>query len=142
MLELIFGAGIFAADQKIKKYMENGGAPKKHRLISFVLHHNYGMTANMGSGKPLIVKVLSVLLTVIICMIYVITLTTAGHNVLRAGLAILLGGAFSNTYDRLKNGYVTDYLKFEFGPRVLRKLIWNVADFAIIIGSLISVLSE
>ena len=38
-----------------------------------------------------------------------VTLGQKGKAALKLGLAFLLGGAFSNTYDRLKRKYVVDY---------------------------------
>ena len=54
-------------------------------------------------------------LTVLVTLLFVLTLGTKGNKALKTGLAMLLGGAFSNTYDRLKRKYVVDY--FSFGVR-------------------------
>ena len=52
------------------------------------------------------------------------------------GLALVLGGALGNLYDRLTLGYVIDYADLHFGEwRPF--LIFNLADAAITIGVLI-----
>jgi signal peptidase II len=52
---------------------------------------------------------------------------------LRAGLALVLGGATGNVYDRVIRGGVTDFLEFYFGSYVFPT--FNVADSAITIGA-------
>ena len=52
---------------------------------------------------------------------------------LRAGLALILGGAAGNVWDRIVNGQVTDFLQFYFGS--YQFAAFNVADSAITIGA-------
>lgn len=52
------------------------------------------------------------------------------------GLALILGGALGNIYDRYTWGYVIDYADLHFGA-FRPFLIFNVADAAITIGVLI-----
>ena len=52
------------------------------------------------------------------------------------GLALVLGGALGNILDRVRLGYVVDFLDLHFGT--LRPfLVFNVADAAITIGVLL-----
>ncbi|MBO4373662.1 MAG: signal peptidase II [Lachnospiraceae bacterium] len=44
-------------------------------------------------------------------------------------LALILGGALSNTYERVFKGYVTDYIK-------IGNTVYNISDFAIFAGAL------
>jgi len=58
--------------------------------------------------------------------------TPAGNRLLQLALGLILGGALGNLYDRLRFGYVVDFLEFYF-----RDYHWpsfNVADAAISIG--------
>ena len=58
--------------------------------------------------------------------------TPLGKRLLHIALALILGGALGNLYDRLAYGYVVDFLEF-----YLRGHYWpsfNVADSAISIG--------
>ena len=56
-----------------------------------------------------------------------------GHRVQKAGLAILLGGALSNLYDRYVRRYVVDYFSFQFGW--LKKVVFNLGDLFVFAGS-------
>ncbi|MCI0889965.1 MAG: signal peptidase II, partial [Chloroflexi bacterium] len=50
------------------------------------------------------------------------------HGMLRAALALQLGGAAGNMIDRVRSGEVTDFVNFSFWPA------FNVADASISIG--------
>ena len=61
---------------------------------------------------------------------------------LKFGLSLLLGGAFSNTYDRLRRGYVVDYFRLNVPAKRIWNLIFNISDFCIVIGAVLVVLGE
>ncbi len=133
--------GIFAGEHYIKEKIEKGVKLKRLPGILVTRYHNYGAFRNLGHKRPLLIKLVSVLLTVILSIVYIMTLGRAGKNLLKIGLSLLLGGAFSNTYDRLKRGYVVDYIRFRVKWRFLRDMIFNISDFFIIIGALLSGIS-
>lgn len=83
--------------------------------------------------------VLSLILTIALTILYILTLGKAGKGLLKWGLTLLLGGAYSNTYDRLVRKYVVDYVSFRV-PGRLKKVIFNIGDFCIMIGALLCVL--
>jgi signal peptidase II len=56
------------------------------------------------------------------------------------GAALACGGGLSNLIDRFsRHGYVTDFLNVGFGP--LRTGIFNIADFALLLGVTLLILS-
>ena len=67
--------------------------------------------------------IISVLLAALLTVLYVITLGHAGKGLLKWGLTLLLGGAYTNTYDRVARKYVVDYVSFNV-PCGLRKVIF------------------
>lgn len=140
---------IFLGDRYIKNQVEKyipargTGKSEKELLGGRLLlrrHHNRGMVLNAGEKKQSAVAVISLLLTAVLTVLFLISLGHRGNNLLRTGLALLLGGAFSNTYDRLKRKYVVDYLSFGVRWKGLRKIVFNLSDFCIIIGALLAVL--
>lgn len=140
---------IFFGDMYIKNRVEKyipargNGKNEKELLGGRLLlrrHHNRGMVLNAGEKKQSAVAVVSLLLTAVLTVIFLISLGHRGNNLLRTGLALLLGGAFSNTYDRLKRKYVVDYLSFGVKWSGLRKVVFNFSDFCIIIGALLAAL--
>ncbi len=52
------------------------------------------------------------------------------------GVGLILGGGVSNLLERLRRGRVYDYVQFPRAPGRLKRYVFNLADFAIILGSL------
>lgn len=137
--------GIFMGDNYLKERMERQLRPGEvqelcgGRLL-LRRHHNRGAMLGLGERRGLAVTTLSLVLTVTATIVFVLSLSMYGSNLLRTGLSLLLGGAFSNTYDRLKQQYVTDYASFGVRWKPLRSLVFNVSDFCIITGAMLSTL--
>ena len=105
-------------------------------------YHNRGAFLNLGEKNPQLVAAISVGMTVLAGLFFLSTFSFLGKGMLRWGLTMLLGGAFSNTYDRLKRKYVVDYVSFNVPWEAFRKIVFNILYFAFWIGALVSVLSE
>lgn len=140
-------SGILGLDLGIKSYIEkniNEGEVREKPgcLLIIKKHHNKGAFLNFGEKKRKIVMLLSVLMTAMLTVFFILTLGTAGKGALKWGLTLLLGGAYSNTYDRLFRKYVVDYVSFNVPFQRLRQVVFNLGDFCIMIGAMLSVLSE
>ncbi len=136
---------IFFGDLWIKNYIEKeiGDNEVRKKLGGLLLirkHHNRGAVLNVGEKKRPVVAGISVVLTLAVIVLFVFSLGQRGNHMLRVGLAFLLGGAFSNTYDRLKRKYVVDYVSFGVKWKKLRNVVFNISDFGIIIGALLTAL--
>ena len=136
-------AVIFGGDLCIKNYIERTGVEGETRKlwggrILIRKHHNRGAMLNAGQSRQKAVAVLSVIMTLVAVVVFIFSLGQKGNNMLRIGLALLLGGAFSNTYDRMKRKYVVEYFSFGVKWKRLRNIIFNLSDFCIIIGALTS----
>ncbi len=136
--------GIFGLEWKLKNHIEKTVAEGEIRKKcgGFLLirkYHNTGAFLNAGENKRQLVMTVSVLLTMLLTAVFFLTLGKAGKGLLKWGLTLLLGGAYSNTYDRLARKYVVDYVSFPV-PGRLGKVVFNVGDFCIMIGTLLCVL--
>ena len=140
-------AGIAAASFLIDEGMKNCveeydvlDTPKEILDGKAVLrrYHNKGAFLNFGKRK--LVSLLSVLLTVAVLVVFVLTLGMRGKKLLKAGLSLLLGGAFSNTYDRVMREYVVDYVSLKTGIAAIDRVVFNLADLCILIGTMAVVL--
>jgi len=58
-----------------------------------------------------------------------------GGNLAALGYALILGGAVGNLIDRIRFGYVIDFLLLHFGYRTL--FVFNLADAALTLGPII-----
>lgn len=140
---MIVMAAVFAGELWIKNHIEKALTENETRQvwngrILIRRHHNRGAVLNMGHTRRKLIAVISVIMTVAATIVFVLSLGQKGNNTLRMGLALLLGGAFSNTYDRLKRKYVVDYFSFGVKWKGLRSIIFNLSDFCIMIGALIT----
>ena len=59
-------------------------------------------------------------------------LPAAGQGRVAAGLALIMGGALGNVVDRVRLGYVVDFIKFHAGDWTFPA--FNFADTALSIG--------
>ena len=139
-------AMIFIGDCLIKNYMEKTLAEgeEKEKWNGFIrlrMHHNKGAFLNAGQKSRAAVATLSLLLTIGVTAAFVLLLGKQGNKMLKTGFSLLLGGAFSNTYDRLKRKYVVDYFSFHVRWKWLSRVIFNLSDFGIILGALLVALS-
>ena len=142
---LMILAGIFWGDYILKNYIEKHVDEREERKICqgkllIRKHHNKGMMLNAGQKRRKLVAAISLIFTVVLTLVFIVSLGHRGNHLLRLGLSLLLGGAFSNTYDRLRRGYVVDYLSFPVKWERFRRIVFNCSDFCIIIGSLLSAL--
>jgi signal peptidase II len=63
-----------------------------------------------------------------------------GHRLLMCGLALILGGALGNLWDRVTEGRVTDFLLFHYAGWAFPA--FNVADSAITVGAAMLILDS
>lgn len=150
---------IFAMDSIIKNHVERDdfAVPKSKTGGRIVIkrHHNRGAMLNVGDRNQHLIALLSLVFSAFVTGAFVATLGRKGKGVLKTGLALILGGAYSNTYDRLRRKYVVDYFSIHLvntekcNSKLLRKLddrfssiVFNLSDFGIIIGAMLLVVSE
>lgn len=138
---------VFLADQILKRHSRRwyqGGRQKTFgrppAALTFRYLRNYGMALGAGARRPGVIKWGSVCLIAVVIALYVYILGFDGFWLTKSGVALLLGGAVSNTYDRFHDGYVTDYFSFCFGPAAFRRVVFNLGDCAIMIGAILTLL--
>jgi signal peptidase II len=129
---------IFFTDLKVKEYIEENKEMHKSEEIlngKIILerYHNKGAMLNFLEHNAHLIKVISLSLFGILLLFFAILLPKKDNRILKLALSLILGGAFSNIYDRVKKGYVVDYFSFKF----LKKVVFNISDICIFIGSFI-----
>lgn len=134
---------VFGTDVMLKKKSEEKKLPiekEGNDPIIWRNYHNTGAMLNFGAGKSF-VKVLSFVFTAAVTVYFIITLGHRGKNLLKAGLALVLGGAYSNMYDRMRKDYVVDYISFRCRWKRFSNIVFNIGDFAIMAGALLAVIA-
>lgn len=145
----VLAMAVFVIDLLIKNHIEGmemvGEGQEKPLLGGRILlrrHHNQGAFLNVGERRRSLVAMLSLALTLGATVLFLVTFTYRGSGILKAGLALLLGGAYSNTYDRLMRKYVVDYVSFPVKNKRIRNIVFNISDFCIMIGALLMVIGS
>lgn len=136
MIYILLVLAIFLTENKIKQYIEDNKVMHKSEKIlngNIILerYHNKGAMLNFMQDNVKIVKIICSTLLGILLVVFASILPKKGEHLLKFGLSLVLGGAFSNVYDRYKRGYVVDYFSFKF----LKKIVFNISDICIFFGS-------
>lgn len=143
----VLAMAIFILDLLIKNHIEKTRKEGEEEAVCggrllIRRYHNKGAFLNAGERRRDLVAVLSVALTLGVTVLFVLTFSCKGSRLLKAGLAVLLGGAYSNTYDRLMRKYVVDYVSFPVKNKRIRSVVFNISDFCIAVGALLMVLGS
>lgn len=139
-------AAVFLIDFFLKKYVDRKYArkvqhPRLKNKISIEKFYNEGATLNLLAKRPKLMTAIHTGVMVVLAVLYAILLRKPGKEKTKVGMALVLGGGLSNLYDRYTKKHVVDYVRFQFGPKWLRKIIFNVSDFFIFIGAIFAVLA-
>ncbi len=145
MREFIAAPVIFAVDEVIKQRVEMkeelnakreicGGNVSIHRF------HNPGAAFSMGEKNNRFMTVLSVVFALLLTVIFFSPVSQKSTRLMKTGLSLMLGGAYSNTYDRIRHGYVVDYLSFKSHSEYMSGMVYNISDFCIAAGALLTVI--
>lgn len=145
MLYLIIPVIIFAVDQLLKRYVEaNKEMDCREEICGGRLmlrrSHNRGAMLNFMERRPKLVAGVSLGFLIPIMISFLVLLTKNGKGLLKLGLSFLIGGACSNAYDRLVRKYVVDYFSFQVKWEKLRRIVFNIGDLFIFLGSLLVIL--
>ena len=105
--------------------------------LTYVENHAVAMGLMKSINKQIRLPLILILQSVI-CLAGLFLLWKIRHQSLSlvAGLAIILSGAMGNFFDRLQNGYVTDFFHFYYLDKFSFP-VFNVADLLINIGLVI-----
>ncbi len=129
----------------ILKWIPYGNPPEVVNSFLQLTHRRnpgaaFSFLANAGGWQRWFFIALAVAVSSVIA-VWLWRLRTAGQTVLSAGLALVLGGALGNVIDRIRLGYVIDFIEV---PNYFGFLIggtwfpaFNVADSAITVGAVL-----
>lgn len=142
MIYVVVALVIFAGDFFLKKYMETHIEPKKQKFICkgrIVLHryHNRGAVLNFLEKSPSLVRNLCGALLLVLGIVWALLLRKKENPGVLLGLSFLLGGGGSNLCDRMTKGYVVDYFSFRTPFSWINRVVFNISDFMIFIGSIL-----
>ncbi len=134
MYPVIIAAAIILSDQVIKsilvKRLEGGPITVIKNFFSLVYVENYGIAFGLFKNKTLFFIITQSIISLLI--MFVIFRLRNKSMPATICLSLILGGAIGNLIDRIRMGYVIDYLSFSIFPPV-----FNLADSAIVSGAIL-----
>ncbi len=137
VLLLVVGALAFLADQASKRLVQDHFVSCDYAPGQVLIPHWLSLiyTCNTGAAFGLLANetLLFVLIAVVVIGVIVayFRFLPANRPWLKLSLGLQLGGALGNLVDRLRQGFVTDFIYVRSFP------VFNVADSCIVIGVMI-----
>lgn len=104
-------------------------------FFNYVLVWNTGISYGLFASLPVILLGILMLAAIVALAVW---WWTARDGLIRAGLALCIGGALSNALDRWIYGGVADFFHFHYGAYGF--YIFNIADSAITLGVVLLIL--
>jgi len=132
---------VFAVDRLSKWVIEQRvSAFDVHTVIpgffDIVHSQNRGVAFGLMNDSPSVWRTLALIVFASAAMLVVASMlwrASRADRLTAIGLALILGGAAGNLFDRIMWGRVTDFLEFYMGD--LHWPTFNVADSCVVIGS-------
>jgi signal peptidase II len=134
---VLTGVVVLAADQVTKALVVQAANNQPETtlkvftpFLAFIYVRNTGVAFSLFSQQG----VLALLIPVVIAGVVVTFLRYLPRHVLllQISMGMILGGALSNLFDRLRQGYVVDFIEAHIGQHIWP--LFNVADSSIVVG--------
>ncbi len=144
---IIFAAVIVLADQATKaaiiRWIPLYGDVPINGFLNLTHQQNTGAAFSFLAGAGGWQRWFFIVLASVVSAVLVVWLWRIRSGellVLSAGLTLVLGGALGNLVDRIRLGYVTDFIQVWFGSWAFPS--FNVADSAITIGAALLIIDS
>lgn len=135
----IAAAAVLLAADRVLKYLSRTGKLKFESKYLRLTHlENRGFFLGLGQKHEKLLRwlPLGVWLLAAVCLLPQLCKRAFTAQL---GIAAVLLGGISNQWDRLRRGSVTDYVQFPHRRVKKRALVWNLADFMLVGGVVLTV---
>ena len=110
----------------IRTNLDLGQSMPEDGLVRLSYVRNTGAAFGLLANQTFLIILTAVVGIAILLLYY--SYPPFGRLPVRVGLGLLLGGSVGNLVDRLRSGYVTDFIDLRVWP------VFNLADSAIVVG--------
>lgn len=138
-IAIAIAAALFAADRILKYLSRTGKLKLEGKYLRLTHLENRGFFLGLGQKHEKLLRwlPLGVWLLAAVCLLPQLCKRAFSAQL---GIAAVLLGGISNQWDRLRRGSVTDYLQFPHRRVKKRALVWNLADFMLVGGVVLTVI--
>lgn len=139
---------LFLADMLTKSYVEKHVKENEERRIlkaKVIVRkvYNEGMALSVLGKHPKLVAKISLATGVASSIYFGWLLEKKGRLIEKFAMVFILGGGFSNTYDRLFKKKVTDYISFPCKRwKKFERLTFNLGDFFLFAGAILAIFAS
>ena len=138
-IAIAIAAALFAADRILKYLSRTVKLKLEGKYLRLTHLENRGFFLGLGQKHEKLLRwlPLGVWLLAAVCLLPQLCKRAFSAQL---GIAAVLLGGISNQWDRLRRGSVTDYLQFPHRRVKKRALVWNLADFMLVGGVVLTVI--
>lgn len=134
MYPVIIIAAVIALDQFTKyltltKLTTGGDYQVIKGFLEFTYVENFGIAFGMFQNKTLFFIISTALIALVV--LYFVFKMAKKYVFFTICLSLIFGGAIGNLIDRVRLGFVVDFIHFSFFPPV-----FNIADSAVVVGAI------
>ncbi|MBQ0026064.1 MAG: signal peptidase II [Lachnospiraceae bacterium] len=140
LISLLSAAAVFIADAKGKSFAQKVADSDKKSVgpAEIVIVHNKGFAMNYMSESPDKVKYICTGVGVGVSAVLLL-LSSKGGILSKIAAGLVIGGAAGNISDRYRHGFVVDYIRIPKLPGKFGRVSYNLSDFAILLGTILSI---
>ena len=138
-LAIAVTAALLALDRVLKGLARREKLHFSGKLLRLTHLENPGFFMGVGSRYQAVLRWVPLLIW-IAAAVLLLPHVERRLNPARLGILLVLTGGLSNQYDRMRRGSVTDYVQLPRAGKKLGRLVWNVADFMLLGGVVLSVI--
>lgn len=103
-------------------------------VADFLYVRNTGAAFSILNNNTVLLSIISVVFCAAVILYWIIK--KPQHVLLRAAVAMLFAGALGNAVDRIKYGFVVDFISIKW----FSFPVFNIADISIVIGAVLGVI--
>lgn len=103
-------------------------------------YYNKGAALNFMEKSPKVLRTVCGGMILMLGIIWYLLLRNKKNPAVLLGISMILGGGASNLYDRITKGHVVDYFSFRTPWERLNRVVFNISDMFIFLGSILMVI--
>ena len=138
-------AALFAGDFFLKQQVDKRIEKEERKEIcngKIVVrkYYNKGAALNLMEKSPKVLRTVCGGMILLLGIIWYLLLRNKKNPGILLGISMILGGGASNLCDRITKGHVVDYFSFQTPWERLNRVVFNLSDMFIFLGSILIVI--